>query len=384
LVLHPSKKEASFVSARRIALVHDWLTGMRGGEKVLEVLCEIFPRADVYTLVHLPGHVSPAIESHRIYTSPLQNVPGIGAVYRHLLPFMPWAIERFDFSGYDLLISTSHCVAKAAIPAEGAKHVCYCHTPMRYIWDQYDAYFGPGRASWLVRQAMVRLRPRLQRWDVATVPRVHQFIANSENVRARIRRIYQRDASVIYPPVDVEFYCRGVSARQPDRESFYLIVSALAPYKRVDIAIEAFRRMNRKLVVIGEGQERRRLKESAGSGIEFLGWLNQAELRSYYQRCRGLLFPGEEDFGIIPLEAMAAGCPVIAYRRGGALETVVENKTGIFFYAQTPQAIREAVKRFETLSFHPADVSAHAGRFNRQHCAAAFRSYFLEYASEMS
>ena len=369
---------------RRIALVHDWLTGMRGGEKVLEVLCGIFPKADVFTLVHLPGKVSAEIESHRIFTSALQKVPNIGVYYRHLLPLMPWAIDQFDFSSYDLLISSSHCVAKAARPAAGARHVCYCHTPMRYIWDQYDAYFSPGRASLPVRWLMAALRPALQRWDLATVPRVHDFIANSENVRARIRRIYHREASVIYPPVNVDFYNQGALVRRPDPDPFYLIVSALAPYKRVDIALEAFRQMKKRLIVIGEGQESRALKETAGPYAEFPGWRSDAELRAHYQRCQALLFPGEEDFGIVPLEAMAAGCPVIAYRRGGAIETVAENRTGVFFETQTPQAIIEAVGRFETLSFHPADVSAHAERFSRQHCEAAFRSYFLEYASEMS
>src|ERR1019366_9387593 len=178
-----------FVSPRRVAIIHDWLTGMRGGEKVLEVLCGLFPQADIFTLVHVPGQVSPIIESHRIFTSPLQVIPGVRASYRHLLPLLPSALERFDFSAYDLLISTSHCVAKAARPRAGARHICYCHTPMRYIWDQYEAYFGPGRASLPARWAMRFLRPRLQRWDLATLARVHQFIANSINVKERIKRL---------------------------------------------------------------------------------------------------------------------------------------------------------------------------------------------------
>jgi len=369
---------------RRIALVHDWLTGMRGGEKVLEVLCGLFPEADVFTLVHLPGKVSPAIESHRIFTSPLQKVPHIEAYYRHLLPLMPWAINQFDYSSYDLLISSSHCVAKAARPADGARHVCYCHTPMRYIWDQYDAYFAPGRASLPVRWVMSALRTPLQRWDVATVPRVHEFIANSENVRTRIRRLYHRESSVIYPPVNVDYYSQGARSRQPDPDPFYLIVSALAPYKRVDMAIEAFQRMKKRLIVIGEGQESRALMEAAGPYVEFRGWLSDAELRSHYLRCQALLFPGEEDFGIVPLEAMAAGCPVLAYRKGGALETIAENQTGLFFDDQSVESIVEAVQRFEKMSFDPVAISSHAARFGRQCCQAAFRSYFLEYASEMS
>jgi glycosyltransferase involved in cell wall biosynthesis len=297
---------------------------------------------------------------------------------------MPWAIEQFDFAGYDLLISTSHCVAKAAKPSGQARHICYCHTPMRYIWDQYDSYFAPGRASYPVRFLMGILRPRLQRWDVSTVPRVHRFIANSENVRARIERLYHRDAEVIYPPVDVDYYSDGLIKHRTTPDPFYLIVSALAPYKRVDIAVEAFRRLGKKLLVVGEGQEGKALRQGAGANVQFLGWLKNAELRSYYQRCQALLFPGEEDFGIVPLEAMSAGCPVIAYRKGGALETVSENRTGLFFDVQTPEAIMEAVKRFEAASFDPLAVSHHAERFSRQRCLSAFRSLFVEYREEMS
>jgi hypothetical protein len=199
----------------RVALVHDWLTGMRGGEKVLEVLCDLFPQADVFTLVHIPGKVSRTIESHPIITSFLQRIPGAGRIYRYLLPLMPLAMERFDFSPYDLLISTSHCAAKAAKPRAGAHHICYCHTPMRYIWDQYDSYFGPGRASLPVRLVMKAIRPHLQNWDLATLPRVHEFIANSNNVRERIARIYRRESSVIYPPVDVEFYSANAEPPSP-------------------------------------------------------------------------------------------------------------------------------------------------------------------------
>ena len=241
----------------RIALVHDWLTGMRGGEKVLEVLCELFPKADLFTLVHVPGKVSPIIESHRIITSPLQKFPNVGAYYRDLLPLMPWAMNQLDFSIYNLVISTSHCVAKAAKPAGGAQHVCYCHTPMRYIWDQYDSYFGPGTRFMARAYGMMKIiRPALQRWDVATVPRVQRFIANSKNVRERIQRLYHRDADVIYPPADVNFYSAspGLRATLSRREKGlgveamipYLIVSALAPYKRVDVALEAFGRLGKR------------------------------------------------------------------------------------------------------------------------------------------
>ncbi len=369
---------------KRVALVHDWLTGMRGGEKVLEVLCELFPQADLYTLLHVPAKVSRTIESHRILTSSLQRIPGISAFYRHLLPLMPWAMETFDFSAYDLLISTSHCVAKAAKPRAGARHVSYCHTPMRYIWDQYDSYFGPGRASLPVRLVMQVLRPFLQKWDLATLPRVHEFIANSENVSERIKRIYWRNSVVIYPPVDYEFYSKDVRSPTSDvgrrtSDGFYLIVSALAPYKNVDVALEAFRRLGKRLVIIGEGQESQKLKHSAGPHIEFLGWRANEELRSYYQSARALVFPGEEDFGIVPVEAMAAGCPVIALGKGGALETVIEGKTGVFFETPTPESLTNAIRRFETMRFDPGAISKHANMFSRARCREALRSYFVEY-----
>jgi glycosyltransferase involved in cell wall biosynthesis len=371
------------VSAKRVAIIQDWLTGMRGGEKVLEVLCDVFPQADIFTLVYLPGRLSPTIESHRIVTSPLQKIPNIGSLYRKLLPFMPWAIEKLDFSGYDLLISNSHCVAKAVKPAKGARHVCYCLTPMRYIWDQYNDYFGPGRASPMMRGAMSVLRKPLQRWDLRTLPRVNDFITDCKNIQERVRRIYNRDSPIIYPPVDYDFYSHEI--RNPkNKDDFYLIVSALAPYKRVDIAIQAFQQLGRKLIVIGEGQESKALKKLAGPKIEFLGWRSNEELRSYYGTCRALIFPGEEDFGIVPVEANAAGCPVIAYRKGGALETITEDQTGIFFDDQTPQSVMEAVERFEKKSFDPSAISAQAERFSRQRCEAAFRSYFLEYDRKMS
>jgi glycosyltransferase involved in cell wall biosynthesis len=369
-------------SPKRIAFVHDWLTGMRGGEKVLEVFCELFPQADIYTLVHLPGNVSPIIESHRIVTSPLQALPGIKSYYRHLLPLMPWAMETFDFSKYDLIISTSHCVAKAAKPRVGARHVCYCHTPMRYIWDQYDSYFGPGRTNYVVRTLMRFIRPALQNWDVATVPRVHEFIANSRNVSERIQRIYKRNSVVIYPPVDVDFYSLDVGRKKSDE--FYLIVSALAPYKNVNVAIEAFQLLGKRLVIIGEGQESDRLRHSASPQIEFLGWRSNEELRPYYQSAHALIFPGEEDFGIVPVEAMAAGCPVIALGKGGALETVIDGKSGLFFKNATPDSLSEAVRRFESMHFDPSAIQERARAFSREKCREALRSYFVEYLGEMS
>lgn len=366
----------------RIALIHDWLTGMRGGEKVLEVLCTIFPQADIFTLLHVPGQVSPTIERHHIVTSPLQKLPGIARSYRHLLPLMPWAIEQFDFTGYDLLISSSHCVAKGARPPVGIPHWSYCHTPMRYIWDQYDQYFSPDRAAWPVRQAMRLIRSRLQQWDVRTAARVHAFWANSVNVQQRIRRIYGRESDVIYPPVDTDFYSALPVIPTGEREDFYLVVSALAPYKRIDLAIEACRRMKRRLVIIGEGQTRAALGHLAGSDVTFLGWRCATELRDTFRRARALLFPGEEDFGITPVEALAAGCPVIAFGRGGALETIENHVTGLFFEEQSAESLAAALHDFERLDLDPEAMRKASSPFSRQACEAAFRSRLIEVLPE--
>ncbi len=366
------------MSVKRVALIHDWCTGMRGGEKVLDVLCELFPTADLYTLVYSAGKLTPCIENRRIVTSPLQRLPGIERYYRHLLPLMPWAIEQFDFSAYDVLISTSHCVAKGARPKAGALHWCYCHTPMRYVWDQYDDYFSPGRASWFVRQAMGLLRPSLQRWDIHTTSRVHHFIANSKNVQERIQRIYKRASKVIYPPADYSFYSFQDTLQQPSTQPFFLVVSALAPYKRVDLAIEVFNQSGRPLVIIGDGQENERLRAMAKPNIKFLGWLEPEQLRWHYQNCEALIFPGEEDFGIVPLEAMSAGRPVLAYGKGGALETVMEGKTGLFFASQTPNALSTLVNVFYKHSFDSTVIQAHASAFDREACKSQFRQTFVE------
>jgi len=369
---------------KRIALIHDWLTGMRGGEKVLEVLADIFPRADIFTLVHVPGQVSPAIERHRIITSPIQKIPNAGKIYRQLLPLLPAAMETLNFRGYDLLISTSHCVAKNARPPAGVPHWSYMHTPMRYIWDQYDQYFGPGRASWPVRATMAAVRPYLQRWDLKTVPRVTHFLANSENVRGRIQRLYHRDAQVIYPPVDYEFFAAEPLLQGQEKSDFYLVVSALAPYKQIDLALDACRTLGKKLVIIGDGQENRRLRLRAGPDVEFLGWRSGNELRDYYRRAQGLLFPGEEDFGIVPLEAMAAGCSVLALGKGGALETVVHGETGFFFQDPSVESLCNAIQQNEKVPLDIIKMRKRAEQFSRARCEAAFRALFVEYRDEMS
>lgn len=344
----------------KVALVHDWLTGMRGGEKVLEEFCRLFPDADIFTLLHVKGSVSPTIESRRIVTSPLQYFPQVGKRYRQYLPILPWAVGRLDLRGYELVVSVSHCVAKGVRVPAGVPHVCYCNAPMRFVWDQYPHYFGPGRASLPVRMAMGALAPSLRRWDVKTAAGVTRFIGNSGTIVNRIKRYYGLDAEIVYPAVDVDFF----PLQKGPREDFYLMVSAFAPYKRVDIAIDAFNRLGKRLVIVGKGQDERALRAQAGATVEFKGWASDRELAGLYGRCRALIFPGEEDFGIVPVEAMAAGSPVIAFGRGGVTETVVEGETGVFFPEQTPESLAAAVRRFETLTLDPALCRARAEKFN--------------------
>ena len=350
----------------KVALVHDWLTGMRGGERCLEVFAELFPTADLYTLLHVPGSVSPAIENRRIVTSFIQRLPQAEPRYRHYLPLFPAAVRAFDLRGYDLVLSSSHAVAKGVRVPAGALHVCYCFTPMRYVWDLYDDYFG-SRAGLAARVLMPPVAAWLRRWDRRTAADVHQFVAISRFVAARIRRAYGRDADVIYPPVDVSRFRVDEAPGE-----FYLVVSALTPYKRVDLAVEACNRLGRRLVIVGTGPEDRRLRALAGPTVELLGWRDDAQTAELYTRCRALLFPPLEDFGITPLEAMAAGRPVIAFGAGGARETVVppgegEPPTGLFFEHQTVEALVDAIRRFEASAhqFEPKALRRRAEAFDR-------------------
>ncbi len=362
----------------RVALVHDWLTGMRGGEKCLQVFVEMFPDAEIFTLLHLPGTIAPSIEARPIHTSFVNRLPFLRTHYRYYLPFFARAIERFDLSGFDLVISTSHCVAKGVRPEVGTPNLCYCLTPMRYIWDHYSAYFGPGRAPSVVRWGMARWVKRLRVWDVRSSSRVDRFVAISHYIRKKIEQLYDRTASVVYPPVDLERFQSPPTLR----EDFYLIVSALVPYKRIDIAVEAFARTGRKLIIVGDGPEYRRLRELATANVEFTGWIDDRAVAALYGRCRGFLFPGEEDFGITAVEAQAAGTPVIAYARGGCLETVVgadvqlrphvDGATGVFFHEQSPRDLNAAIARFELLDFDPEALRQNATRFSTQRFKAAF------------
>jgi glycosyltransferase involved in cell wall biosynthesis len=359
----------------RVALVHDWLTGMRGGEKVLEVFCELFADADIFTLLHAPGSVSPTIERHRIRTSLVQKLPGARAHYRSYLPLFPFAVEQFNLDPYDLVISSSHCVAKSAITPGRARHLCYCFSPMRYAWDQFEAYFGEARVGrvrsrWLYRP----LLSRLARWDAATAARVNRFVAISAHVAARIRRYYNREATIVYPPVDTAFYHpAGIPPR-----SHFLIVSALVPYKRIDLAIEACARIGAALRIVGDGPERERLERTAGANVTFLGWLSDEDIRDEYRQAAAVLLPGEEDFGIVPVEAQACGRPVVALGRGGALETVVDGETGVFFPDTNPAALAGALQRVTSLRIDADRIRRHAERFSRDRHVAHIREVVAE------
>jgi len=360
----------------RVALVHDWLTGMRGGEKVLEAIAELYPDAPIYTLLHVKGSVSPALERRRIRCSFVQRLPGSARHYRSYLPVFPTAIEQFDFDGYDLVISTSHCAAKSVVVPGRARHLCYCHSPMRYVWDQFDAYFGPDQVGALRSRLLRPVLARLARWDAATASRVDRFVANSQYVAGRIGRYYNREATVVYPPVDTEFY-QPDPARRP--EPFFLVVSALVPYKRLEVAIRACKAAGIALKVVGRGPEEMRLRALGGSGVEFLGWRTDEEIRALYQDCLAVLMPGVEDFGMVPVEAQACGRPVVAYAEGGALESVIDGTTGVLVNDPSVNAFAAALGDISSRDFDVALIRRHAESF----CRTRFQRQFQEQVSEL-
>jgi glycosyltransferase involved in cell wall biosynthesis len=358
----------------RVVLVHDWLTGMRGGEKVLEVLCETFPHADLLTLFHVPGSVSPTIERLQPRASLLQHIPGARRFYRYCLPLFPTVIEHFDLDRYDLVISTSHCAAKAVVKTGRARHLCYCLTPMRYAWDQFEQYFGEARVGSTANRLLRPVLRRLARWDAATAGRVDRYVAISQHVASRIRQYYNRDAVVIYPPVDTDFY-RPADDETVVPEDFLLIVSALVPYKRIEVAIEASRRSGVPLRIVGDGPERDALTRLAeGTEVQFLGALSNDDIRDLYRRAAAVLLPGEEDFGIVPVEAQACGRPVIALGRGGALDTVIDNVTGVLVNEPTPEAFIAGIARATQIAFNPLVIRQHALKFDRAEFARSIQS----------
>ncbi|MCB9946728.1 MAG: glycosyltransferase [Rhodospirillaceae bacterium] len=345
----------------KVAIIHYWLFHMRGGEKVVESLCRLFPQADIFTHVYDPAGVSDTIRAHRVTTTFIARLPFARSRYKSYLPLMPHALEALDLSGYDLVLSSESGPAKGIIPPPGATHVCYCHSPMRYLWDQYHLYRqGAGR---LTRTLMPLLAHGLRKWDALNSMRVDEFVANSHHVARRIAKYYRRQATVVAPPVDVTAFS---PCRDDEVGDYYLCAGELVAYKRPDIAVDAFTRMGRRLLVIGGGEEAARLAKRAGPTVEFLGKVPFDTLRHHFARCRGLIFPGEEDFGIIPVEVMASGRPVIAFGVGGALDTVADGRTGLLFHDQSVEGLIDAVERFEhEIEPHldPAALVAHAARF---------------------
>ena len=341
---------------------------MRGGEKALEVLCERFPDAELFTLVRMRGSVSPAIERMRTHTSFVQRLPFATRLYRQYLPLMPTAVEQFDFDRFDTIVSVSHCCVKSIVRPGTARHVCYCLTPMRYAWDQFDAYFGPARVGAARSAIMRRMMARLARWDRDTADRVDRYVAISHYVAGRIRRYYNREATVVYPPVDTDFFQPAQAERTSSNGNSNpqaLVVSALVPYKRIETAIDACRLAQVPLTIIGDGPDRARLEAYAAGYATFLGRQPDDTLRDWYRRAAFTLLPGEEDFGIVPLEAQACGRPVVALGRGGARETIVDGCTGILVEDGSAEGLADGIRRVLDRTFDGAAIRAHAERFSR-------------------
>lgn len=345
----------------KVAIIHYWLTGMRGGEKVIEALCDMYPQADIFTHVYVPDRVSEKIRRHRIIPTFINSLPRAAKMYKTYLPLMPLALEQLDLRGYDLIISSESGPAKGIIPPPEALHVCYCHTPMRYIWNMYHDYRNS--AGRLTRLLMPPLSHYLRIWDTGSAARVDSFVANSATVAGRIRRYYKSDSIVIHPPVDTDSFS---IAAPSDLGDYYLMAGELVSYKRPDLAVLAFNAMKQKLVVIGGGEMLDEIRRIAGPTITVMGTQPFDVLRQHYARCRALVFPGEEDFGMVPVEAMASGRPVIAFGRGGATETVIDGVSGVFFYEQTVEAICSATQRLAEIEINPQTIAAHASQFGRK------------------
>ena len=369
-----------------VALVHDYLTQLGGGEKVLSAFCEMFPEAPIYTLIYDEKATAGVFKSRKIHNSFLQKVPGSKKHFRYLIPLMPLAVEQFDLSDFELVISVSHSYGKGVITKPGTKHICYCLTPTRYLWHDAGLPFKP-ISSFLLTY--------LRAWDYQAAQRPDYFIADSENVRQRIKKYYNRESVVIYPPVETENYESRIANQEPKfinskfliPNSYFLTVGRLVPYKRFEVAIQAFSELrikNYELRIIGDGPERKKLEKLAkrlgANNVKFLGNVYEKELQKYYADCKALIFPQEEDFGIALVEVMASGRPVIAYRSGGALETVIEGETGYFFEEQTPESLAEAVKNFNEKKFNPERIRRHAEKFDKK----VFKDKVSEFISKLT
>jgi len=343
----------------KIALVHDWLLAQRGGEKVLAELTTIFPDAPIYTLLYKEKYADALFKNKKIYTSLAQKLPFVQKYYRYLLPVYPTLIERFKVKDYDVVLSLNHCVAKGVLVGSSTHHICYCFTPMRYLWDQYDRYFGKHPVKRFFVETF--LFKYLRKWDVASAARVNEYLAISQFVADRIKEYYRRDAVIIHPPVNTEFFTPDTKPS----EDFFLIVSALVPYKNIDVAIEAFNETGHKLKIIGKGPERTRLHKLAKQNIEFIEWVDETTLRTYYRKCIALVLPSEEEFGIVVGEAQACGKPVIISKKGGALDAIIPRKTGIYFESITKSAIIEALNEFFRTTFSSELIRKHSENFSK-------------------
>lgn len=345
----------------KVAIIHYWLVTMRGGEKVLEALCRTFPQADIFTHAYSPQNVSPLLRQHQVKTTWINQLPLATRLYKSYLPLMPMALEELDLSGYDLIISSESGPAKGIVPPPNALHICYCHSPMRYIWNMYCQYRK--NAGFVKKLLMPPIAHYLRTWDVASAARVDHFIANSKNVAARIEKYYRRPAEILHPPVDLSAF--QLSDKRGD---YYLFVGELIPYKRPELAIEACKSLKRPLKVVGGGEQLKSLRKYGDTQIEILGPQPADRLRALVAGCRALIFPGEEDFGIVPLEAMASGRPVIALGKGGALETVLPGQTGLFFEAPTLDDLKSAIQRFESIEdrLDPSVIRNRAQQFSTE------------------
>ena len=356
---------------RGTALVHDWLTGFRGGEQVLLSLARLFPEAPIFTLLHVKGSLPAELESRTIHASFIGKLPFARRLYRHYLPLFPLAVRGLDVRPFDLVISSSHCVAKGIRPAQGARHVCYCHTPMRYVWDRFDDYFGPARMG-RIRSAGLRVMAEgLRAWDVATANNVHEYVANSHAVAARIQHFYGRAAVVIEPPVDTDFFTPQLS--DAEEGEYDLVVSALVPYKRIDLAIDAANITGRRLLIVGHGPEEARLRARAGAVVEFLGPADRERLLGLYRGCRALVLPGVEDFGIVVAEALACGRPALVNAQGGGAEIVNHGEFGQTFVEPTGEAVAEALSQLVPGRFSRLSLRKRAEMFSRTGFEERFR-----------
>jgi glycosyltransferase involved in cell wall biosynthesis len=361
----------------KVAIIHYWLVGMRGGEKVIEALCEMYPQADIFTHVYVPGSVSDRIRRHKVIPTFINALPRAAKMYKNYLPLMPLALEQLDLRGYDLIISSESGPSKGIIPSSDALHVCYCHTPMRYIWNMYHDYRNS--AGRLARLMMPPLTHYLRMWDVTSAARVDSFVANSATVARRIHRYYGANSAVIHPPVDTDAFSIAAPSELAD---YYLMAGELVSYKRPDLAVRAFNEMKLKLVVIGGGEMLDEIRRIAGPTVTVLGAQPFDVLKQHYARCRALIFPGEEDFGMVPVEAMASGRPVVAFGRGGATETVADGVTGVFFSEQTVEAISSAVRSLAGIEIDSGKIAAHARQFGRDQFFQKMRTHIDQLLAE--